>query len=167
MFINCVHGALDRFSAPRGVLLALALMMVPMVASAADRLNADKFNLANYKGKVVYLDFWASWCGPCKFSFPYMETLSNTFAGRDFVIIADNLDHNRARADAFLNSVEADFPIVYDKTGILANKFNVSAMPTAILIDRTGKVRYIHKGFHKDKEDDYTSQIFKLLNEKH
>ena len=151
-----------------GLILALAIGILPVAgATAAPPLTPANFNLSTYKGKVVYLDFWASWCGPCKLSFPFMENLEYTFPGKDLVIIAVNLDHSRARADAFLKDVgNANFPIIYDKKGKLATRFHVSAMPTSVLIGRDGKIRYVHKGFFKEKEDQYVSDLSKLINEK-
>jgi thiol-disulfide isomerase/thioredoxin len=147
-------------------LCMLVLCTLPAMPAAAETpMNPAHFDLSAYKGKVVYLDFWASWCGPCRFSFPYMNHLARTFAGRDLVIIADNLDHSRASADAFLEETGADFPIMYDQKGVLASRFNVSAMPTSILIGRDGRIRYTHHGFFKDKEDEYTSHVLELLNE--
>lgn len=133
-------------------------------ACAATTLTPSQFNLKNYKGKVVYLDFWASWCGPCRFSFPFMKYLNDTFGNQGLVVIADNLDHSRASAKAFLRKVDADFPIIFDQKGVLATRFNVRDMPTSILIGRDGKVRYIHQGFYQDKEDEYTSNVLDLIN---
>lgn len=124
------------------------------------------FNIDNYKGKVVYLDFWASWCGPCKFSFPYMQGLENRYGSKGLVIFADNLDHDSARADTFLRDNGIQLPIIYDQKGVLASRYKVEDMPTSILFDRHGRIRYVHKGFYKDKESEYTSHIIKLLNEK-
>ena len=124
------------------------------------------FNIDNYKGKVVYLDFWASWCGPCKFSFPYMEDLAGQYGDRGLVIFADNLDHTSTKADAFLHDNGISLPIIFDQKGVLASRYKVEDMPTSILFDRHGRIRYVHKGFYKDKEDEYTSHIIELLNEK-
>ena len=146
-------------------LLTLSLLAISANLVAAP-LTPGKFNLADYKGKVVYLDFWASWCGPCKLSFPYMENISHSFASRDLVVIADNLDESRASAKAFLQDASPDFPIIFDQQGVIATRFNVSDMPSTVLIGRDGKVRYVHKGFYPSKEDEYTSHILTLLNEK-
>ena len=123
------------------------------------------FNIDNYKGKVVYLDFWASWCGPCKFSFPYMEDLANQYGSKGLVIFADNLDHTSASADAFLRNNGISLPIIFDQKGVLATRYKVEDMPTSILFDRHGRIRYVHKGFYKGKEDEYTSHVIELLNE--
>ena len=135
-------------------------------ASSALPVRPDNFNLNAFKGKVVYLDFWASWCGPCKLSFPYMEQLAHSFDNRELVVIADNLDHSTAKAQAFLRSLGATIPVMYDRKGVLATRFNVSTMPTSILIDRDGKIRYVHKGFFENKESEYTSHVIELINEK-
>lgn len=123
------------------------------------------FDLNAYRGKVVYLDFWASWCGPCKFSFPYMDHIANKFRNQGLVVITDNLDQSSEKAAAFLRGINTSIPVIYDEKGVLASRFNVSDMPTSILIDRTGNIRYVHKGFHRGKEDEYTSHITELLNE--
>ena len=146
--------------------MVVFIAVLTCTASMAAPINPNLFNLSAYKGKVVYLDFWASWCGPCKFSFPYMENLAHRFAAQDLVVIADNLDQSSAKATAFLHQINASIPVIYDQKGVLATRFNVSDMPTSILIDRTGKVRYVHKGFYKEKEDEYTSHVIELLKEK-
>jgi thiol-disulfide isomerase/thioredoxin len=149
-----------------GPLLALALFVLPVAAANAASTNdpAD-FNLDAYKGKVVYLDFWASWCGPCRLSFPFMDNLPYTFPGKDLVVVAVNLDHSRKKADAFLQEVRTDVPVIYDPKGVLASRFHVKDMPTTVLIGRDGRVRYVHDGFYEDKEPEYVSHISKLINE--
>jgi cytochrome c biogenesis protein CcmG, thiol:disulfide interchange protein DsbE len=122
-------------------------------------------DLTPYRGKVVYLDFWASWCGPCKLSFPFMNRLAAYDSGRDFVLLAVNVDHDRAKADAFLAQVGGHVPVVYDSGGALARRFGVKAMPTSILIGRDGRIRYVHTGFYPEKMTLYQAHITELLNE--
>ena len=124
--------------------------------------RSDPLDLAKYKGKVVYLDFWASWCGPCRLSFPYMELLRSAYARKEFVVIAVNVDHSRERADAFLNQVGGNVPVVYDPKGAIAAKYHVSEMPTSVLIGRDGRVRFVHQGFFETKTPQYESHIEEL-----
>jgi thiol-disulfide isomerase/thioredoxin len=144
-------------------LAALGLLFGAGGAQADSRPALD---LAAYKGKVVYLDFWASWCGPCRLSFPYMERLSQYYARQPFVIVAVNLDHSRDKADAFLAQFGPDIHVVYDPTGQIATKYGVKAMPTSVLIGRDGRIRYVHDGFFAEKLLVYESHISELLNEK-
>ena len=139
------------------------LLALAVLAPAA---NAATLDLSAYKGKVVYLDFWASWCGPCKLSFPYMERLAYYYSKQPFVIVAVNVDHSRAKADAFLSTVNARFPIVYDPRGVIAAHYGVKAMPTSILIGRDGRVRYVDKGFFAEQMPIYESHIAELINDK-
>ena len=123
-------------------------------------------DLGQYRGKVVYLDFWASWCGPCKLSFPYMQKMVSAYPPSGFVVLAVNLDKSQAKADAFLAQVGSKLPVVYDPDGAVATRFAVKEMPTSVLIGRDGKVRYVHKGFYPDKTALYEAHISELLNEK-
>lgn len=152
---------------PRFIISTVAFLVLCAATANAAPINPNLFDLSAYRGKVVYLDFWASWCGPCKFSFPYMEQLARRFRGQDLVVITDNLDQSSAKAAAFLRDVNASLPVIYDQNGVLASRFKVSDMPTSILIDRKGKVRYVHKGFYRDKEDEYTSHVEQLLKEQY
>ncbi len=128
--------------------------------------RAAGLDLSAYRGKVVYLDFWASWCKPCRESFPWMNDLADTYGGRGLVVIAVNVDHDRDLASEFLQQNPADFKVVYDPDGSLAGKYNVEAMPTSILIGRNGKVQFVHSGFYPRKEGEYLSHIHALLNRK-
>jgi len=145
--------------------LSLLVGLVAFGQAYADT-SAKPLNLAQYRGKVVYLDFWASWCAPCKLSFPYMEQLAASYPRDAFVVIAVNVDHSRERADAFLSQVGAEVPVVYDPKGQIAGKFHVSEMPTSVLIGRDGRVRYVHQGFFQNKITQYETHIQELVNEK-
>lgn len=153
---------LGRWSVLAGAVAALAI--TPVAVSAAPS-STGALNLDAYRGKVVYLDFWASWCHPCEQSFPYMEQLKQLY-GNDLAIVAVNVDHNRDRADAFLQRVHSDLTVVYDPKGELAARYAVKDMPTSILIDREGKVQFIHKGFFLGQIDDYNAQIVGLVHAK-
>jgi cytochrome c biogenesis protein CcmG, thiol:disulfide interchange protein DsbE len=127
---------------------------------------ADELNLAAYKGKVVYIDFWASWCGPCRQSFPWMKGLHNAKAKDGLVIIAVNVDQDQKLANAFIDEFLPDFKIIFDPAGALASEFKVAGMPSAYIIDREGKPRFKHIGYHADKREQYEQEIQTLLNEK-
>ena len=96
--------------------------------------------LGNYQGKVVYLDFWASWCGPCRQSFPWMNMLQEKYADQGLQVISVNLDARRPDADRFLAAVPANFVIAFDPAGVTPRQYGVKGMPTSVLIGRDGKV---------------------------
>lgn len=123
-------------------------------------------DLSAYRGKVVYLDFWASWCGPCRLSFPFMNQLHYSGPQNNLVVIAVNLDHDSAAAQRFLRDNPANFTVLYDPAGKTASKFKVADMPTSILIGKDGRVRYVHKGFFEKNEPLYRQHIAELLHEK-
>ncbi len=166
---NSPVSRIDRFQWKRlwcALFIAPLLLMSSHTASAAP--VADQLNLDKYKGKVVYIDFWASWCGPCKLSFPFMEQMLSAFHRSDFVIITVNMDHSRTRADAFLSQQPtSDLPVIYDPTGAIAKRLGVKAMPTSIIIDKTGAVRFKHEGFFENQISAYEAHIWELLSETH
>lgn len=141
--------------------IAVFLAGVALVGGA----QANPLDLAAYQGKVVYLDFWASWCTPCRRSFPWLDGLVREYAGRDLVVIGVNVDQDPELAEKFLNETPASFPIVYDPRGELATRFKIVGMPSAVLIDRTGHVRFQHVGFSEKKEDEYETHVQGLLAE--
>lgn len=143
----------------RKLLLAFALVMLSGNLLAAD-IDFDKL-----KGQVVYVDFWASWCGPCRNSFPWMQSMEQRYGKHGLKIIAINLDQEPQLAKKFLKDIPVTFQIEYDPKGELAQKFGVQAMPTSFLIDRTGKAREKHNGFFDDKRSQYEAEIAQLLGE--
>ena len=122
--------------------------------------------LEKNEGQVVLLDFWASWCGPCKKSFPWMNEMHEKYSAKGLKIIAVNLDKEKALAEKFLVEYPARFEIQYDSSGKSAEKMNVQAMPSAYLYDINGKGRFRHLGFELKKKSQYESEIAQLLGEK-
>ena len=122
--------------------------------------------LDSLHGKVVLVDFWASWCAPCLHSFPWMNELQQKHAGEGLVIVAVNVDQDRALADAFLKKVPAKFRIEYDPAGNLAKQFGVQAMPTSFLLDREGNIRIRHAGFREKQREEREHEIEELLKER-
>jgi len=128
--------------------------------------RADSLDLGAYKGKVVYLDFWASWCTPCRQSFPWMNEVQETYGRKGLVVIGVNVDRDRELADEFLQATGAQFKIVYDTDGMIAGEYDFKDMPTSVLIGRDGKIRAVHNGFYPKREAAYSADINALLNEK-
>lgn len=116
------------------------------------------------KGKVVIVDFWASWCGPCKESFPAMNDLAKKYADRGVVVIAVNVDENRSDMDGFLKQNPASFTVLRDSAQKLVERTGVSTMPSSFVVDQAGKVRFTHSGFHGEKtRKQYVQEIESLL----
>ncbi len=143
------------------MLLALSLASSGLVTRA----DAAPIDLNAYHGKVVYLDFWASWCGPCRESFPWLNDLVQQYGADNLVVIGVNVDHDRTLADKFLLATPARFPIIYDPQGALATVYKIQGMPSAVLIDRDGNVRFHHLGFSAKNKDNYEDHVHNLLAE--
>lgn len=119
--------------------------------------------LENLKGKVVYLDFWASWCEPCKKSFPWMHKIKQSYADKGFEILAVNLDKDRKLADEFLKDMEINFKVAFDASGESASNYKLRGMPSSYLIGRDGKVYASHIGFREKDKAQLEQAIQNLL----
>jgi thiol-disulfide isomerase/thioredoxin len=140
------------------ILFIIALLAWSPLIIAGDNLNLDQ-----YAGKVVVVDFWASWCVPCRRSFPWMNEMHEKYAEAGLVIIAVNVDRERENADAFLAKYPASFQILYDPTAALAKEYEVQVMPTSFVIGRAGEIIEQHAGFKVKKQDDYEAVILSAL----
>lgn len=127
---------------------------------------SGQVKLANYQGKLVYLDFWASWCGPCRKSFPWMNQMQAKYAAQGLQVIAINLDSKNDDAQRFLKLTPAQFHIGFDPVGATARDYGVKGMPSSVLINASGKVILIHRGFHDDDKDLLESKIKLALEDK-
>jgi cytochrome c biogenesis protein CcmG/thiol:disulfide interchange protein DsbE len=127
--------------------------------------DGTEITLSHLKGKVVYLDFWASWCGPCRQSFPWLNELRAKNSPEDLQIIAVNLDSDQALAKKFLSKLPANFTVAYDPKGTVAEAYQLPGMPTSFLIDRNGLVVSRHIGFLKQDSEKLAQQIQYLLQQ--
>lgn len=117
-------------------------------------------------GKVIYLDFWASWCAPCRTSFPLLNKLYEKLKGQGFEVIAINLDEEKANAEKFLTEFPVSFTVLRDSQGEWADQYVVESMPTSFIIDKKGVVHHIHHGFTSDDIKDLEARITQLLANK-
>ncbi len=120
-------------------------------------------SLASYQGKVIYLDFWASWCPPCRTAMPIIEDLRKEFPPEDFQVVAINVDSDLKKAQKLLAKEKVGYPSGSDPQGQLPKRFQVKTMPTSFLIDRHGVVRYVHEGFRRGDAETLRAEIRKLL----
>ncbi len=146
--------------------ITMCAAVASMLLGAAMPCRAATLDLAPYRGKVVYLDFWASWCTPCHLSFPWMNDIQATYGADGLVILAVDLDRDPAKAADFLASDRGQLNILYDPNGDIAKQFNFKDMPTAILIGRDGKVHAVHSGFEISHENAYLTDVVSLLHQK-
>jgi len=122
-----------------------------------------KLSLKDFRGKVVYLDFWASWCAPCATALPVLDAFRKEFGKDGFQVLAINVDSDPADATKFLSRRPVGYPSVSDPKGRLPEQFGIQTMPTSFLIDRNGVVRKVHKGFKKSDVDELRAEIRKLV----
>ncbi len=136
----------------------------PMPNCALPSLQGQNtFRLEQYKGQVLYVDFWASWCGPCAQSFPFLNSLHNEFKDQGLSILGVNVDEEKSLAHEFLAKYPAAFPILNDAEGQCATNFAVKGMPSSYLIDRQGIVHHVHLGFRPSEAEEIRALVRQLL----
>jgi cytochrome c biogenesis protein CcmG, thiol:disulfide interchange protein DsbE len=135
----------------------------PAPAFALPRAGGEVLTLESLKGRVVFVDFWASWCAPCKRSFPWMNEMHRKYGDKGFTILAVNVDKRRADADRFLAQVPAAFPVVYDPEGKAPAAYGVKGMPSSYLIDARGNVVQVESGFNDDQAAAIEARIRDLV----
>lgn len=157
-------------------LLLLLLVGAPAVALevgdrapdfAAPNLNGKgTVELSKYRGKVVYLDFWASWCAPCLKAIPEIEKIRAEMPADSFQVVAVNVDQKKKKALRFLDKHPVGYPSASDPKGRLPGQYGVETMPTSYLIDANGVVRYVHPGFQRGDGSKLRHEIRALLEKK-
>jgi thiol-disulfide isomerase/thioredoxin len=155
---------------------ALLTTLLPRASFAAFKQGDDLPDLSSFhlegklpddlKGQVILLDFWASWCAPCKASFPAMEELTKKYSSQGLTIVAVSVDEKSQNMQRFLKSAKVSFPVVRDAQHKPVAAADPHGMPTSFLIDRSGKIRFVHSGFDRDETTrQYVKEIEQLLKE--
>ena len=143
--------------------IGLSILLVSVLSS--NTTAASEFDLQEFHGKVLVLDFWASWCVPCRRSFPWMNSMLEKYGDDGLVIIGVNLDGDDADAQAFLRETPAQFRIIKDPDGALAREHDVIAMPTTYVFDRRGELVTSHLGFRVKRQEEYEAILVNALKQ--
>ena len=156
-------------------LVRASLLVLILTASFAQAESAQDFvlksnsgenvRLAEQQGKVVMLNFWASWCGPCRKEMPLLDGLYQRYQEVGFVLYGINVEKNTGDAEKLLKDLGTSFPILWDGDSKVSKLYDVNAMPTTIMIDKDGKVRYVNRGYKAGDEEKYREQINELIRE--
>jgi peroxiredoxin len=127
--------------------------------------SGDTVSLDQLKGQVVMLNFWASWCGPCRKEMPLLDQMHKRYSSLGFTLLGVNVEANTKDAERWLAETPVSFPVVFDKDSKVSKLYDVNAMPSTVFIDRKGNVRYLHRGYKPGDESEYLNQIRALLKE--
>ena len=128
-------------------------------------LAGKNLKLSEMTGNVVLINFWASWCGPCREEMPLLNDLHKKYEPLGFTVLGVNVEEDARNARGFLKNFPVDFPIVLDSKNQVSKKYNVIAMPTTVVVDRDGNVRFLHKGYKPGDEEKYRKMVKKLVRE--
>jgi peroxiredoxin len=160
-----------------GPILAILLLVaaMPCATAAPAPVPAPDFTLptrdggsvqlSSLKGQVVMINFWATWCGPCREEMPLLEQLQAKYEPLGFTLLGVNVEADSAAATAWLKSVPVSFPILFDTRNAVAEQFGVMGMPSSVFVDREGRVRHVHRGYKAGDEAQYADTIRALVRE--
>lgn len=161
-----------------GALIGFGFAVLPAGALAADiapgadapgfQLNSSlgkPVSLSDLKGQVVLINFWASWCGPCRQEMPLLESMYKTYSKHGFVLIGVNVEPDTNAANNWLKQTPVTFPVLYDTKSKVSSLYDVAVMPSTVMIDRKGNIRMIHKGYVAGDENQYMASLMQLMKE--
>ncbi|MDE2093146.1 MAG: TlpA family protein disulfide reductase [Burkholderiales bacterium] len=126
-------------------------------------LNGPNLRLQEQRGRVVMINFWATWCGPCRQEMPHLNRLYQKYKASGFVLLGVNVDDDTRNAAEVAAKLGVTFPVLLDTDKQVSRRYDLATMPSTVLIDRDGKVRYVHRGYLAGYEDTYDWQILELL----
>ncbi len=127
--------------------------------------TGKNIKLSELRGQVILLNFWASWCGPCRQEMPLLEKMHQRYSSLGFTVLGVNVEADSSKANAMLKHVPVSFPILYDTQNTVSELYKVSGMPTTVVIDRNGNMRYLHKGYKPGDEAHYRKWVKQLIKE--
>jgi peroxiredoxin len=158
------------------VLAAALAVSLPMLAVSSANKPAPQFdlpsregktvNLSQYKGQVVMINFWASWCGPCRQEMPLLESIYKQYNKLGFVLLGVNVEPDSRAAAEWLKQTPVSFPVLFDKESKVSQMYDVASMPSTVIIDRKGNVRELHKGYKPGDEQGYMNVVRELVRER-
>ncbi len=128
-------------------------------------LDGPNLRLQEQRGRVVMINFWATWCGPCRVEMPHLSKLYEKYRGSGFTVLAVNIDEDPHKAASLAKQLGMRFPVLLDTKKKVSRLYDLSTMPSTVLVDRDGRVRYVHRGYRDGYEDTYDKQIRELLRE--
>lgn len=157
------------------LLLVMLFVLVPLVHAeqasgpAPDftlkSRSGENIKLSEYRGDVVMINFWASWCAPCRQEMPLLEELYKKYSDLGFTLLAVNVEEDSSKADELLKDIPVTFPVLFDNTNKVTKLYNVIAMPSTVIVDRDGNMRYLHRGYLPGYEKEYQKQVKELIRE--
>ena len=155
--------------------ITLFLLLTPLASALTGTGTAANFTLkdtegnnirlSEYRGQVVLINFWASWCGPCRQEFPHLDELHQKYANLGFTVFGVNVEEDRDMADKVLRDIPVTFPVLFDNENRVSQLYDVDAMPATVLVDRSGEIRFMHRGYKPGYEDLYEKQVRALVRE--
>jgi peroxiredoxin len=128
-------------------------------------LAGEQQSIQSWPGKPLLINFWATWCGPCRQEMPHLNKLYEKYKSSGFVLLGVNVDDDTAQAAGVASKLGVKFPVLPDSDKRVSRQYDLSAMPSTVLIDRDGRVRYLHRGYQNGYENTYDKQIRELLKE--
>jgi thiol-disulfide isomerase/thioredoxin len=159
------------------VVLMLALLVCTSNVFAATELNEEapdftlkslkgsNLKLSEFRGDVVLVNFWASWCGPCRQEMPILNDLYLKYRDMGFTLLGVNVEKNTAKAANMVRDLRVVYPVLFDQQSKVSKLYKVDDMPTTVLVDRDGNMRYLHRGYKSGTEDEYVRQVRELMAE--
>ncbi|MGB5510736.1 MAG: TlpA disulfide reductase family protein [Woeseiaceae bacterium] len=127
--------------------------------------SGENLRLSEYRGDVVMINFWATWCGPCRQEMPLLDELYSRYQRVGFNLLGVNIDDDTGRAMKMIDELGVTFPVLFDSKKEVSKLYDVEAMPVTVLVDREGRIRHVHHGYKPGYEDKYLDQIRSLLRE--
>ena len=167
-----------RYTHPRYLRHTLASLLVLFAATVAAGIaqapapdftlksaSGENLRLSELRGDVVMINFWASWCGPCRQEMPILSELHDKYKSMGFTVLGVNVEENSSEARKLLKEMPVSFPLLFDNDSSVSRQYDVVAMPSTVLVDRNGNVRYLHKGYKPGLENTYVEQVRSLIRE--
>lgn len=173
MYRNRIRAVIAIGTAVIGI-AALGVGLTPTAragvpASAPDfalpAMDGSELRLSDLRGQVVMINFWATWCGPCRQEMPLLQQLQVKYEPLGFTLVGINVEPESAGARTWLEKVPVTFPILFDRQNQVAERFGVQGMPSSVFVDRSGKVRYVHRGYQPGDESKYADMVRSLVKE--